>query len=129
MEVEEVAKLLRKLNGNMAAVARQCGVTRQAVWAFVARHPELREVASECRESMKDEAESALYKAVKRGESWAVCFYLKCQAKDRGYVERVEVREADDGDLDTEIDRTFSRLAAHEANGAAGAPEAPAVPR
>jgi hypothetical protein len=39
---------------------------------------------------MKDNAESSLYRAVLDGEPWAVCFYCKTQAKDRGYTERVE---------------------------------------
>jgi hypothetical protein len=25
------------------------------------------------------------------GEAWAVCFYLKCQARDRGYIEKQEL--------------------------------------
>jgi hypothetical protein len=32
--------------------------------------------------------------AVLAGEAWAVCFYLKTQAKDRGYVERSEVQHS-----------------------------------
>jgi hypothetical protein len=83
---------LRELSGNMAAVARSFGVTRQAVWKFVQARPTLQAVADDVRESMKDHAESALQAAVMRGESWAVCFYLKTQAKDRGYVEDVGKR-------------------------------------
>jgi len=84
---------LRECEGNLAAVARAFGVTRQAVYHYGRRHPALQEVVTECRETMKDEGESALYKAVKAGEAWAVCFYLKCQAKDRGYVERLETKD------------------------------------
>jgi hypothetical protein len=29
-----------------------------------------------------------LLNAIKEVQAWAVCFYLKCQAKERGYVER-----------------------------------------
>ena len=90
LKADDVAAKLRELHGNMAAAARAFGVTRQAVHAFVAARPSLAAVAAECRESMKDHAESALHKAVVGGEAWAVCFYLKTQAKDRGYVERVE---------------------------------------
>jgi predicted transcriptional regulator len=86
-----VAAKLRELNGNQAAVGRAFGVTRQAVSKFVAARPDLAEVARECRETMTDNAESALYRAVLAGEPWAVCFYLKTQAKARGYVERVQV--------------------------------------
>src|SRR4029450_2769461 len=39
-------------------------------------------------------AENSLYEAIRRGEAWAVCFYLKCMAKDRGYLERAELTGA-----------------------------------
>ena len=42
-------------------------------------------------ESLKDFAESKLHIAIGRGQAWAICFFLKCRAKDRGYVERSEV--------------------------------------
>jgi hypothetical protein len=51
---------------------------------------------------MKDNAESALYSAVLGGEAWAVCFYLKTQAKDRGYVERQEMTGKDGGAIQQE---------------------------
>jgi predicted transcriptional regulator len=127
LTVEGVAAELRKQRGNATAVARAYGVTRQAVQRFMAGHEELRQVATECRESMKDEAESSLYKAVRKGEAWAVCFYLKCQAKDRGYVERIETREVDDDDLDDTISRAVDDLRQAEKNGVAGAHPPPPV--
>jgi hypothetical protein len=91
LSVKQVEEKLRELSGNAAAVGRAFGVTRSAVCHYIERHPSLRGVARECRETMKDHAESALYKAVLAGEGWAVCFYLKTQAKDRGYVERTQL--------------------------------------
>lgn len=95
LSADEVERLLIEHNGNMASVARHFGVTRQAVCAYVHKRAKLLAVQADCRESMKDNAESALYKAVLAGEAWAVCFFLKCQAKDRGYVERQEVTGKD----------------------------------
>src|SRR5262245_23268182 len=85
LRAEGVAGLLGRHRGNMAAVARHYGVSRQAVWDFVSRRAGLEAVARECRESMKDDGEGALYAAVLKGEAWAVCF---CQAKGRGYTLR-----------------------------------------
>jgi hypothetical protein len=90
LTAEMVEARLREFSGNMAAVARQFGVTRQAVQDFVRRRVKLQQVANDVRESMKDHAESSLYKAVLDGEAWAVCFFLKTQARDRGYVEVLE---------------------------------------
>jgi hypothetical protein len=87
----KVAEQIGKLRGNLAAVARAFGVARQSVASYVDRRPALQVALREAREEMKDNAESSLYRAVIEGEAWAVCFYLKTQAKDRGYVEKVEV--------------------------------------
>lgn len=96
---EGVTAGLREFGGNMAAVARKFGVVRSAVSMFVERHPTLKDVVRDCRESLKDDAESSLRRALLAGEAWAVCFYLKCQAKDRGYVERSELTGKDGDDL------------------------------
>ena len=50
-------------------------------------------------------AELSLFKAIQTGEAWAVCFYLKTQGKDRGYVERYETQ------LDLTIRREAEKLA------------------
>jgi len=91
-----VEQKLRELHGNMAAVARHFGVTRAAVYNCVRRRPQLQEVIEEAREAMKDHAVSALHTAIFKGEAWAICFYLKTQAKDRGYIERTELRHGGD---------------------------------
>src|SRR5262245_7665780 len=88
LKADELAEKLRECHGNMAACGRAFGVTRNAVWKYIQSRPSLLEVARECRETMIDHAESALYRAVLAGEAWAVCFILKTQAKNRGYVEK-----------------------------------------
>jgi hypothetical protein len=82
---------LREASGNIAAVARVFGVSRQAILQFVNRRPMLQAVLHECRETMLDNAESVLYSAVLAGEAWAVCFYLKTQGKARGYIEKLQI--------------------------------------
>ena len=91
LDADQVAELIRQHDGNLASVGRALGVHRGTVMRFVRARSSLQDVTDECRETMKDNAESALYKAVLAGESWAVCFFLKTQAKDRGYVERTEL--------------------------------------
>jgi hypothetical protein len=71
--------------GNLAAVARRFGVSRQAVHKFIASRPALRVVWKDAREVMSDNAESVLYAAILKGEAWAVRYFLDNQARDRGY--------------------------------------------
>jgi hypothetical protein len=104
LTVENVTTQLRKLDGNVAAVGRAFGVTRAAVANFITAHPELAPVRDEARETVKDDVESELYKQARSGEAWAVCFFLKTQAKDRGYVERSEVEQTTSARLVVEED-------------------------
>ena len=90
LDPEAVAAALVEAEGNLSAVARRFGVSRASVQELVGKRPTLQRVLKDCREGMTDDAETALSKAVRGGEAWAVCFYLKCQGKARGYVERPE---------------------------------------
>jgi len=130
LTVEVVDAALRKCVGNMAGAARALGVDRITVWRFVKKHPSLAEVLETMRETMLDNAETALSKATLGGESWAVCFYLKTQGRRRGYTTTAgsvihpilaEIRQAE-ADLLTSLgqllltprSRSASRLTAEE---------------
>ena len=98
-----VEAALKKYSGNMAAVGRAFDVDRSTVHTFVHKRPRLMKTMNDCQESFKDNAESALQKAIIEGEPWAVCFFLKCKAKERGYVERSEVTGKDGDPIKHEI--------------------------
>ena len=51
----------------------------------------LSDVVSAEKESLKDLAESKLIENIEDNDNTAIIFYLKTQAKDRGYVERNEI--------------------------------------
>ena len=86
LSVTVVSNALRQCFGNMAAAARTLGIDRTTIFRFVKKHPELTECIETMRETMLDNAETALNKAILSGESWAVCFYLKTQGRRRGYT-------------------------------------------
>jgi hypothetical protein len=66
------------------------GMTRKAVYLRIEGSPELAESLHDAREMGLDLGEAALFKAIDRGEAWAICFYLKTQGKQRGYIEKAE---------------------------------------
>lgn len=90
---KELLAALEASMGNVSAAARALGYTRRRVEQRIAKSPLLQEARNDLRESMTDNAESALNRAILLGEAWAVCFYLKCQGKKRGYIERTEVQQ------------------------------------
>lgn len=101
---EEVAQALRESHGYVSVTARRLACDARTVYRCMERYPELAEVRKEVREAEKDTAEHMLSKLVRgvqvldsKGQVFleppnlgAICFYLKTQAKDRGYIERVE---------------------------------------
>jgi hypothetical protein len=99
LDAVAVAQALTELQGNIMATAKRFGVARQSVQDLITRTPSLQAVIRDARQGMTDHAESSLNRAVIKGEAWAVCFYLKTQAKDRGYVERVEQDNTHRGEM------------------------------
>lgn len=89
--LDEVADALRRSKGMVSIAARRLGISRQAIQQRIQKSTTLQQVRDDAREEMKDTAEMRLYDKIEDGEAWAICFYLKTQAKDRGYVERTEV--------------------------------------
>lgn len=87
----EVAKALLAAHGFLSDAARALGCHRDTIAAYVERHPQVAAARRTARESFKDLAEGQLVKAIRKSRPWAICFFLKTQAKDRGYTERTEI--------------------------------------
>jgi hypothetical protein len=88
----ELAAALRAEHGLVAQAATRLGMTREGLYKRIKRSPGLQAALAEARAAMTDVAESALFAAIRDREAWAVCFYLKTQGRDRGYIERQEVQ-------------------------------------
>jgi hypothetical protein len=91
-----MAQAIHDSRGMVHVAARQLGVARKTVYDYLKKHKRLRDLLEEERAYTTDTAELALYHAIANGEAWAVCFYLKTQGKDRGYVERTEIAGVED---------------------------------
>jgi len=98
MTDDRVIGAINDTKGNLTMTARLIGCARQTLYSYIKVHPTCQEALATARESMIDNVESVLYSKALEGEAWAVCFFLKTQAKHRGYVERQEFAGAKDGD-------------------------------
>lgn len=87
---EVIVEALNQSNGLISLAARRIGCDRMTIYNYRDRFPEVAQAITDQREQMTDVAELSLFNQVKNGEAWAVCFYLKTQGKNRGYVERQE---------------------------------------
>lgn len=100
---EQILDALRKSNGMISAAAKQLKCDRGTIYHRMKDNDAFKALIDEIRETVVDEAETQLRKAVKRGEPYAVVFTLKTLGKSRGYVERQELTGADGKDLPAPI--------------------------
>ncbi len=84
---------------NMSLTCRQMGISRETARTWMVSDPDFRALVDELQETRIDFVENALDKQVKEGNMTAICFYLKCRAKHRGYVERQEITGAGGGPM------------------------------
>ena len=91
LDTATIKAALVECHGLAYAAARHLGLAPSTVFRRIQRHPELAELVKDARELRIDEAEGQLQAAIKRGEAWAICFFLKTQGRSRGYSERLEV--------------------------------------
>jgi hypothetical protein len=83
-----------KYRGRIALAAKAMGVSITTVQSYIRRSPKAQEMSFELKELEKDAVEAALVNAaLKKGRVDAQIFYLKTQARDRGYGDHVDVKQ------------------------------------
>lgn len=110
-------KALENSKGNITVAAENCGMARQTITNYKKDDPKFSEVLEGIREGRKDWVESKLDELIDgvttvtyndKGEpkiyeqppcKTSIIFFLKTQAKDRGYIERHEHTGKDGKDL------------------------------
>jgi len=96
---KRVKKAVEGSGGIVTIIARRLNRSRQQVYTYLEKYPDLKELVEEEREKIVDIAESKLIEKLKENKDWAISFVLKTLGKKRGYTEKVEVG----GDLTTKI--------------------------
>ena len=89
----EVIEALRNAAGYVTVAAQKLNCDWTTVWRYMKRYPEVQRAYENIQEEYLDLSESKLIEAIKNGEAWAICFYLKCKGKKRGYIERAREDE------------------------------------
>lgn len=100
---KETVDAIRSSKGFITTVAKRLNCSRQHVYNLIKKYASAKEALDDEREQLKDFAESKLFKMIDSENMTAIIFYLKTQAKDRGYVERQEVTGADGKELEIKI--------------------------
>lgn len=87
----QCAKAIKEQKGFITQAAKSLGITRSHLHVLINRHPTIKEALTDAREEMKDFTEGKLSEGIEDGNATLIIFYLKTQAKDRGYIERQEI--------------------------------------
>lgn len=103
LTVKEVADAVYAERGFLFYAAKRLGVDPKTIRNYAKKHETVRDAITQARENSKDLAESRMLERIDEGDMSAIIFYLKTQAKDRGYVERQEMTGAEGGKLAFEV--------------------------
>lgn len=102
-KADQVIKAIEGSRGFVSKVADRLGCSRLHVYRLLDKYPTARDALKNEKEAVKDFAESKLYEQISAGNMTAIIFYLKTQAKDRGYIERQEVTGVDGKELTIKV--------------------------
>lgn len=95
----EVITAIEEGKGYVSKAASILGCSVGTVYNYANRYATVKAAWDDVREARHDFVENALHKRISEGSDTAIIFYLKTQAKRRGYIERQEVTGADGKDL------------------------------
>jgi hypothetical protein len=81
-----VKDALEKMRGNVALTAQSLGVSRQTVYSYMTRYPDLKDIRADAVEFITDVAEGHLETMVLQKDQRAIEFWLRYRGKARGYT-------------------------------------------
>lgn len=102
----EIIRAIEGSGGIISTVAERLQCDRSTVYRHRDRYPSVRRALEDERARILDRAERKLEEAVEAGNLTAIIFTLKTLGKERGYVERVQVEEL----LERELEVMFDAL-------------------
>ena len=87
MQQIHTLEALERNKGNISAACKAVGISRTTWYNWRSDVPGFAQAVSDAREALIDMVEGMLVGQVEKGQGWAICFFLKTQAKHRGYSE------------------------------------------
>ena len=88
---DKIIKLLEKHLGNATEACKELKISRQTFYNYCKADPEFAERVASIDEITLDLTETALHKAIAKGEVSAIIFKLKTKGKKRGYSDKQEM--------------------------------------
>lgn len=89
--IDTINQVLIDNYGIITQCAKVLDVQTKTLYSWIASSTKLQDTIKHSRERMIDVAESQLMKNINAGKETSLIFFLKCLAKQRGYVDRQEI--------------------------------------
>jgi AcrR family transcriptional regulator len=94
-----MCKVIEEQKGFVSAIARELKISRTTFYAYLESMPAAKQRLMDVREARHDFVEGKMLEQIENGNTAMIIFYLKTQARERGYVERQEHTGPDGGGL------------------------------
>jgi predicted DNA-binding transcriptional regulator AlpA len=88
---KNIIEALKMSNGVVKNAVEQVGIHRSTFYDWVNQDEDFAREVNSIREGAIDFVESKMFQRIKEGSDTMIIFYLKTQAKARGYVEKSEL--------------------------------------
>jgi hypothetical protein len=100
---DQLVTALRRAKGLIYHAAGRVGCDPDTFYDRARKSDRVAAAMRATRGEVIDTAESKLFRAIEKGEAWAVQFALRTIGRDRGYVERSEVHQSGGVTVVTEV--------------------------
>jgi uncharacterized UPF0160 family protein len=87
ISTDDVKKAISASGAILTHASQLLNVERRELVDYIETHKSVQKHIEETKDKCLDLAETMLMQLVKKGNFPALCFYLKCQGKDRGWIE------------------------------------------
>jgi hypothetical protein len=115
---EQFLESLKLKFGNATEAAKAIGISRQVAYNWRRDDLTFAEAWDEINEGLKDFAESKLLLNISRGKEASIFFFLKCRAKDRGYIERMDINHSGKLSLEDVLAESWKKVGEKKPNAA-----------
>lgn len=106
----EVIEAIKGSKGFVSVIAQKLGCQRTYIYRLIEKYPTAKEALENEREGNKDFVEGKLMEQINAGNITGIIFYLKTQAKERGYIEKQEISLLVERELEKALDTLEKKL-------------------
>lgn len=85
---------LVKTMGIVTPACKQVGISRQTFYDWYEKDEDFKRDVDDLNEVRIDFVEGKLFEGIQNGNTALICFYLKTQAKHRGYIEKQQIEHS-----------------------------------